>query len=87
LEAMFSVGTASRLYSEEPKPVECSEVVVWWMSSVECWQFSRALQGKLRRDGAIVEWAVDKSSDTGDSPDSIDVSAGNCRISTVRSRC
>jgi hypothetical protein len=28
LEAMFSVGTASRLYSEEPKPVECSEVVV-----------------------------------------------------------
>jgi hypothetical protein len=37
---------------------------------------SRALQGRLRRDGAIVELKVEKSSVAGYSPDSNDVSAG-----------
>jgi hypothetical protein len=32
------------------------------MSSVEGWHFSRALRGRLRRDGAVVEMTVDKSS-------------------------
>jgi hypothetical protein len=31
----------------------------------------------MRRDGAIVEWAVDKSSDADYSPDRINVSAGS----------
>jgi hypothetical protein len=35
---------------------------------------SRALQGRLRRDGAIVELTVDKNSVAGYSPDSNDVS-------------
>jgi hypothetical protein len=43
--------------------------------SVEGWQFSRALQGTLRRDGAVVELTVDKSSVVGYSPDNNDVSA------------
>jgi hypothetical protein len=30
--------------------------------SFEGWQFSRALQGRLRRDGAIFELTVDKIS-------------------------
>jgi hypothetical protein len=46
-------------------------------SSVVGWQLSRALQGRLRRDGAIVEMTADKSSVTGYSPNSIDVSAGS----------
>jgi hypothetical protein len=37
-------------------------------------QLSRALQGRLRRDGAIVELTVDKSSVAGYSPDSNNVS-------------
>jgi hypothetical protein len=41
---------------------------------VEDWQLSRALQGRLRRDGAKVELTVDKSSVVGYSPDSSDVS-------------
>jgi hypothetical protein len=45
--------------------------------SVEGWQLSRALQGRPRRDGAIVEKTVDKSSVVGYSPDGNDVSAGN----------
>jgi hypothetical protein len=44
LEAMFSIGSAPRLYNEDPRPAE----------SVEVWQLSRVLQGRLRRDGAIV---------------------------------
>jgi hypothetical protein len=47
------------------------------MSSVEGWHFSRALDGRLRRDGAVVELAVDKSSVAGYSPDSNDVSSGS----------
>jgi hypothetical protein len=45
--------------------------------AVEGWQFSRALQGRLRRDGAIVELTVDKSSVEGYSPNSNDVSPRN----------
>jgi hypothetical protein len=52
LEAMFSLGSARRLYNEDPRPVDL----------VEGWQFSRALQGRLRRDGAIVELTVEKNS-------------------------
>jgi hypothetical protein len=32
------------------------------VSSVEGWQLNRALQGRLRRDGAIVELTFGKSS-------------------------
>jgi hypothetical protein len=46
-------------------------------SSVKGWQFSRALRGKLRRDVAVIELTVDKSSVAGYSLDSNDVSAGN----------
>jgi hypothetical protein len=45
-------------------------------NSVEGWQLSRALQGRLRRDDEIVDLIVDKSSFAGYSPDSNDVSAG-----------
>jgi hypothetical protein len=31
-------------------------------NSVERWQLSRALQGRLRRDGTVVELVADKSS-------------------------
>jgi hypothetical protein len=40
------------------------------------WQLSRALYGRLRRDGAIVELIFDKSSVAGCSPNSNDVSGG-----------
>jgi hypothetical protein len=43
-------------------------------SSVEGGQLSRDLQGRLRRDGAVVELTVNKSSVAGYSPDSKDVS-------------
>jgi hypothetical protein len=42
-------------------------------SSAEGWQLSRALQGRLRRDVAIVELTVDKSSVARYSPDSNEV--------------
>jgi hypothetical protein len=45
--------------------------------STEGWQLSQALQGRLRRDGAIVELILDKSSVAGYLPDSNEVSAGN----------
>jgi hypothetical protein len=64
-----------------------NEIVGWLVSSVEVWQLSRPLQGRLRRDGAIVELTVDKSSVAGYSSDSNDVIAGSWRISTVGSRC
>jgi hypothetical protein len=54
-------------------------------SSVEGWQLSRAPQGRLKRDGAIVELTVDKSSDVGYLPDSNEMSAGSWRTSTGRS--
>jgi hypothetical protein len=41
------------------------------------WQLSRALQGRLRRDGAIVELTVNKSSVAGYSAESDDVGAGS----------
>jgi hypothetical protein len=44
---------------------------------VDGWQMSRALQGRLRREDAIVELTVDKSSVAGYLPDSKDVSAGS----------
>jgi hypothetical protein len=47
------------------------------VSSVEGWPLSRALQGRLRRDGAIVELTVEKSLIVGYPPDSNDVSAGS----------
>jgi hypothetical protein len=40
---------------------------------VEGWQLRRAVQGSSRRDGAIVELTVDKSSVAGYSPDGNDV--------------
>jgi hypothetical protein len=55
--------------------------------SVEGWQLSRTLQGRLRRDGVILELTVDMSSVAGHSPDSNDMSAGSCRIFSVGSRC
>jgi hypothetical protein len=45
-------------------------------SSIEDWKASPALQGRLRRDGAIVELSADMSSAAGCSPDSNDVGAG-----------
>jgi hypothetical protein len=47
LEAVFSVGSALRLYSEDTRPAEGS--------SVEDSQLREILQGWLRRDGAIVD--------------------------------
>jgi hypothetical protein len=44
---------------------------------VEDWQLSQALQGRLRRDGTIVELTVDKSSVAGYLPSSNDVIAGS----------
>jgi hypothetical protein len=64
---MFSFGCTLRLYSEDPRPAQCSsvewsEVVGDWESSVvnsvEGWQLRRALQGRLRRDGAIMSWQL-----------------------------
>jgi hypothetical protein len=43
------------------------------VSSVECWQLSQGLQGRLRNDGAVVELTADKSSDAGYSRDNNDV--------------
>jgi hypothetical protein len=56
-----------------------------WVISVEGWQL-RVLQGRLRKDGAMIQLTVDKSSVAGYSPDGNDVSAGNWRISTVARR-
>jgi hypothetical protein len=56
LEVMFSVVSAPRLYSENPRPAEWSEVkwlVGEWDCSVWGWQLS-TVQGRLRWDGAIV---------------------------------
>jgi hypothetical protein len=53
LEAVFSVESAPRLYSEDPGPAE---------ESIEGGQLSRALQWRRRRDGATVELTIDKSS-------------------------
>jgi hypothetical protein len=47
------------------------------IQSVECWHFSRGLQGWLGRDGAVVELTVDKCSVAGYSQDSNDVTVGN----------
>lgn len=44
---------------------------------VEGWQFSQALHGSLKRDGAVVELRVDKSSVVGYLPNSNDVNMGN----------
>jgi hypothetical protein len=44
---------------------------------VEGWQLRRALQERLRRDGAIVELTVDKSSVAAYSPNSNNVSTGS----------
>jgi hypothetical protein len=47
------------------------------VGSVEGWQLSQALQGRLRRDGAIVEYTVDRRSLTGYLPDSNEANAGS----------
>jgi hypothetical protein len=65
LGAVFSVGSTPRLHSEDPKRAD--------KISFEGRQLSRALQGRLRKDGAIVELTVDKSSVAGYLPDSNDV--------------
>jgi hypothetical protein len=52
LAAEFSVGSASMLYSVAPTPAEGFQLI-------------GVLQGSLRRDGAIVELKVDKSSVAG----------------------
>jgi hypothetical protein len=44
---MFSMGSVQIGYKEEN-----------WGDAVECWQFSWAVQGRLRRDGVIVELAT-----------------------------
>jgi hypothetical protein len=62
-KAVFSVGSAPRLYSEDPRLAE---------ESVEGWQLSRALQERLRKDGSIIELIV-----AGYLPESNDVSAGS----------
>jgi hypothetical protein len=68
LEAVFSVGSAPRLYSKDPRPAESS--------SVEVWQLNRTLQGRLRKDGAIIELTVDMSSAAGYPLDSNGMSVG-----------
>jgi hypothetical protein len=45
--------------------------------SVEGWQISQAMQGRLRRDGAIVELTIEKNSVVGYSLDSNDLSTGS----------
>jgi hypothetical protein len=47
------------------------------LSSVEVRQLNRALQGRVRRVGDIVELTVEKSSVAGYSSDSNDVRAGS----------
>jgi hypothetical protein len=43
--------------------------------SVKGWQLYRVVQGRMRRDDAIVKLTVEKGSVAGYSPDSNDVSA------------
>jgi hypothetical protein len=76
LGAVFSVGSAPGVKNEDPpgRQRELRELV-------EGWQFSSALQGRLRRDGAIVESSV-----AGYSPDRKNLSARSCRISNVKIR-
>jgi hypothetical protein len=47
------------------------------VSSVEGWQLNRGVQGRLRRDSAIIVLTFDKSSVAGYSPDGNEVSAGS----------
>jgi hypothetical protein len=51
LETVFPILSVQSRYEEDN----------WAIQLVEDWQFSWALQGRLRRDGAIVELTVDKS--------------------------
>jgi hypothetical protein len=55
-------------------------------SSVGGWQLSLALQGRLRRDEAVVQLTVDNSSVAGYSRDSKKVSAEMGRIFVVKIR-
>jgi hypothetical protein len=68
LRAVFSVGSAPGLYNEDPRPAQWN----WGSSaenrqsssravseSVEGWQFSWALQGRLRRECAIFQVTVE----------------------------
>jgi hypothetical protein len=63
---VFSVGFTPRLYNEDPRPAEAVQLSEVKLSVVYClvedWQLSRTLQGRLRRDGAIIELTVDNSS-------------------------
>jgi hypothetical protein len=82
LEAVFSVVSFRSYIARTPcrlSALQLSEVkslVCWSVSSVDGWWLSRALQGRLRRDGVIVELTADKSSFEGYSPVSNDVRAG-----------
>jgi hypothetical protein len=66
--------------SVERSEAKRNEVAGWLVrereSSLEGWQLSRALQGRLRRD-YITELTVDKSSVAGYSPNSDVMSAGS----------
>jgi hypothetical protein len=48
LKAVFSVGSTPRLYSEDRMLAEHSSVE--WSEVAGVWQFSRALQQRLRSD-------------------------------------
>jgi hypothetical protein len=77
LGAVFPAGSVSRLYSEDSRAAE--------LISVKGWPFSRALQGRLRRDGAIFEFTVDKRSVERYSADSNEVSIEAGESSLLRS--
>jgi hypothetical protein len=53
---VFSVGPAPRLYKADPRRAEDNGKVVG------VWHCSLAPQGRLRRDGAIIELTFDKRS-------------------------
>jgi hypothetical protein len=76
LQVVFSVGYTPRLYSKDPRPAE---------EFIEGWQLNRALQGRMRRDGTIVELTVDKSSVMRYSPDCKNVSTAAGESSLSRS--
>jgi hypothetical protein len=67
-----SVGSAPTSYKEDK----------WGNPS---WQFSRAVQGRLRRDGTMIELTVDKGSVAGYSPDSNDVNTEAVIITVLKS--
>jgi hypothetical protein len=55
------------------------KMIISAIHSVEGWQLSRTLQGRLRKDGVIVELTADKGSIERYSPDSNKVSVGKLK--------